>query len=133
MAENFDVHSGAFPLNITSSGAGSVPLMYVPAAGGGITLLRSDLTWGGNASGTLSGVQLITFTHGSGALTIAGTLGTIAAAAGTATSSTSTNIPLTSAQVSPGTAGIWVGIKYTLGTTVNQGSYLNLTWVQGIG
>ena len=82
MANQMDVHIVSAPLG-AFKGATELPLVYVPAKGGGITILDAQLV--GTADGTVIGGQLVTMTD-AGTPAIAGTIGafagTVVAAAG---------------------------------------------------
>lgn len=122
MANQFDVHIVSAPLG-AFNGATELPLVYIPAKGGGITILDAQLV--GTAAGTVIGGQLVTMTD-AGTPAIAGTIGafagTVVAAAG---------VP---AELTIATAfvddGQWIGFDQTSGT-VAAGAFINIAYVTG--
>ncbi len=122
MAEQMDVHIVSAPLG-AFNGATELPLVYIPAKGGGITILDAQLV--GTAAGTVIGGQLVTMTD-AGTPAINGTIGafagTVVAAAG---------VP---AELTIATAfvddGQWIGFDQTSGT-VAAGAFINIAYVTG--
>jgi len=122
MANQMDVHIVSAPLG-AFNGATELPLVYIPAKGGGITILDAQLV--GTAAGTVIGGQLVTMTD-AGTPAIAGTIGafasTVVAAAG---------VP---AELTIATAfvddGQWIGFDQTSGT-VAAGAFINIAYVTG--
>ncbi len=122
MANQMDVHIVSAPLG-AFNGATELPLVYIPAKGGGITILDAQLV--GTAAGTVIGGQLVTMTD-AGTPAINGTIGafagTVVAAAG---------VP---AELTIATAfvddGQWIGFDQTSGT-VAAGAFINIAYVTG--
>lgn len=122
MAEQMDVHIVSAPLG-AFNGATELPLVYIPAKGGGITILDAQLV--GTAAGTVIGGLLVTMTD-AGTPAINGTIGafagTVVAAAG---------VP---AELTIATAfvddGQWIGFDQTSGT-VAAGAFINIAYVTG--
>lgn len=122
MASQMDVHVvsallGAF------NGATEVPLFYLPAVGGGITLL--DVRFVGTAAGTVVGGQLVTMTN-AGTPVLAGTVGSFAGTVVVA-SGVPAALTLSSAFVE---GGQWVGFDQASGT-VAAGAHISIAYVMG--
>ncbi len=122
MASQMDVHIVTVPIP-AFNGATEFPLIYVPAKGGGITILDARLV--GAGAGTVVGGQLVTMTS-AGTPAIAGTVG---AFAGTVIPATDAPAALTisSAFVDDGQ---WIGFDQTSGT-VAAGAFINIAYVTG--
>jgi hypothetical protein len=122
MANQFDVHVVTAHLG-EYKGATELPLVYVPAKGGGITILDAQLV--GTAAGTVIGGQLVKMTD-AGTPAISGTIG---AFAGTVV--TAAGVP---AELTIATAfvddGNWIGFDQTSGT-VPAGTFINIAYVTG--
>lgn len=122
MANQMDVHIVSAPLG-AFNGATELPLVYIPAKGGGVTILDAQLV--GTAAGTVIGGKLVTMTD-AGTPAISGTIGafagTVVAAAG---------VP---AELTIATAfiddGQWIGFDQTSGT-VAAGAFINIAYVTG--
>src|SRR5665648_282721 len=110
-------HLGAF------SGATEVPLVYLPAVGGGITIL--DVKMVGTAAGTVIGGQLVTMTN-AGTPVLAGTVGSFAGTVVVA-SGVPASLTLASAFVDDGQ---WIGFDQTSGT-VAAGAFISIAYVTG--
>jgi hypothetical protein len=128
MAESFDVKSVAINIG-AATGAGPFPALYIPADGGAVTIINAKI--GGNAAGTSITGQVITLgnvaTGGTPAVsgTVGAFAGTIVYAAGVVHNAT-----ISTAAVSPGTTGIWLGFSQASGTAP-AATILNLSYVQG--
>ncbi len=122
MANQFDVHVVTAHLG-EYKGATELPLVYVPAKGGGITILDAQLV--GTAAGTVIGGLLVKMTD-AGTPAISGTIG---AFAGTVV--TAAGVP---AELTIATAfvddGNWIGFDQTSGT-VPAGTFINIAYVTG--
>lgn len=121
MASQFDVHVVNLPVG-AFNGATEVPLIQIPASGGGVTVLQAHLI---GADGTAIGGKVVTLSNaGTPALN-----GTVGAFAGTVVTAFATPAALTvsSAFVA---AGYWLGYDQTSGT-VPAGSYISLAYVMG--
>lgn len=122
MANQMDVHIVSAPLG-AFNGATELPLVYIPAKGGGITILDAQLV--GTAAGTVIGGQLVTMTD-AGTPAIAGTIGafagTVVAAAGVPA-----ELTISTAFVDDGQ---WIGFDQTSGT-VAAGAFINIAYVTG--
>jgi hypothetical protein len=119
MASQFDVNIAVLPVVLT--GATQIPIMHVPAAGGGITVLEAKFINGGTAVGGL----LVTMTN-AGTPAISGTVGAF-------------TTPLADSATIPGAftvsdgfveAGEWIGYDQTSGT-VPAGSFVSIAYVMG--
>ena len=121
MANSFDVHIVTLPLGLYS-GATHLPLMKVPAAGGGITILDAEMFGG---AGTAVGGKLVILSD-VGTPAIAGT---IAALAGTVTQAAGVRASFTisTAFVDDGQ---YIGYDQTSGT-VPLGSFITMAYVTG--
>jgi hypothetical protein len=121
MANQLDVHVATLALG-AYNGSTELPLMYVPANGGGITVLSAKITGG---AGTAIGGLLVTMSD-AGTPALSGTVGsfagTIVTAAGVVFSAT-----ISTAYVSGGT---WIGFDQTSGT-VPAGTFITLSYVMG--
>jgi hypothetical protein len=121
MAESFDVKILTLPLG-AYNGATHLPLAYLPAAGGAITILSAELM---GAAGTAVGGLLVSLTD-AGTPAIAGTIGalagTVVQAAGVPAAFT-----LSSAVVDDGQ---YIGYDQTSGT-VPAGSFISIAYVTG--
>ena len=123
MANSFDVHILTFPVVLTAGT--EVPLVHLPAAGGGATVLEAKMINAGTSVGPL----LITMTN-VGTPALSGTVGYFAAAAaGTITESATIPKALT---LSDGyvAAGEWLGFDQASGT-VPAGSFISVAYVNG--
>lgn len=122
MANQMDVHIVSAPLG-AFNGATELPLVYIPAKGGGITILDAQLV--GTAAGTVIGGQLVTMTD-AGTPAISGTIGafagTVVAAAGVPA-----ELTISTAFVDDGQ---WIGFDQTSGT-VAAGAFINIAYVTG--
>lgn len=116
---NFDVHIVTLPVVLT--GATQIPLMHLPAEGGGITVLGADFM----AVGTAVGAILVEMTN-AGTPAISGTIGSFA---GTVTGSATIPAAMT---VSDGYVdeGKWIGFDQTSGT-VTAGAFVTLSYIMG--
>lgn len=122
MANQMDVHIVTVPL-AAYNGATEVPLVYIPAKGGGITILDAQLV--GAGAGTIVGGLLVTMTDaGTPALS-----GTIGAFAGTVEPDVNTpnELTISTAFVDDGQ---WIGYDQTSGT-IAVGAFLNIAYVTG--
>ena len=122
MANSFDVHIINLPLG-AFSGATELPLAYLPAGGGGITILGGYLV--GTAAGTVIGGKLVTMTA-AGTPAIAGTVGTFA---GTVVAAAGVPAALTVATAFVDD-GQWLGFDQTSGT-VAAGAFISISYVTG--
>ena len=122
MSENMDVHIVTLPLG-AYLGATHLPLVKLPAEGGGITVLKSHLC--GPSAGTVIGGLLVTLTD-VGTPALYGTIGTFAGtcvtAAGVVFAAT-----IGTAYVAK---DLWIGFDQTSGT-VPAGTFLSLSYVMG--
>ncbi len=95
-----------------ATGAGPFPRIYIPALGGNIKILKACLVGGG--AGTSIGANLIVLSE-QGTPAASGTVGafsgTVVYAAGVRF-----NCTVSTANVDPGTAGVWLGLEQTSGT-----------------
>lgn len=123
MSDQLDIHNVEYNLPLA---AGTIPLMYIPPAGGGITLIKAFLN--PFIAGTVASFTLVKMTA-AGTPLISGTLGTITTAQGTLVAYAPAALTLNTAYVSPGTAGVWIGAAYPTGL-IAQGQ-LELSYVMG--
>lgn len=123
MADSLDVHILTLPIG-AFTGATELPMVYLPADGGAITLLSAHLF--GPSAGTVVGGKLVVMSAaGTPALegTVANFAGTVVTAAGVPGSAT----------IVAGTAvqgGRWLGFDQTSGT-VAAGSFVAISYVMG--
>lgn len=122
MSQVFDVHIVSLPLG-AFTGATELPLAYLPAAGGGVTVLSAHLHAPG--AGTAIGGKLVVMSD-AGTPAIVGTIGafagTVVAAAGTVFAAT------VSTPYVPGAR--WIGYDQASGT-LPAGAYISLAYVMG--
>lgn len=119
MAGQFDVHIMTLPVVLT--GATEIPLVQVPASGGGITVLSATLFNAGTSVGGL----LVTMSN-AGTPALSGTIGSFA---GTVlpTPTIPANLTISDSWVA---GGEWIGFDQTSGT-VPVGSHIAVTYVMG--
>jgi len=121
MANTFDVKMVTLPIG-AYNGSTHLPLVYLPSAGGAITILSAELMGG---AGTAVGGVLVTLTD-VGTPAIAGTIGSLAGtvvqAAGVPAAFT-----LSSAVVDD---GYYIGYDQTSGT-VPAGSFISVAYITG--
>lgn len=122
MASQMDVHIVSAPLG-AFSGATELPLVYLPAKGGGVTILDVQLV--GTAAGTVIGGLLVTMTD-AGTPAINGTIG---AFAGTVVAAAGVPAELTIATPFVDD-GLWIGFDQASGT-VAAGAFINIAYVMG--
>lgn len=122
MASQMDVHIVSVPL-AAYNGSTEVPLFYIPAKGGGITILDVQLV--GAGAGTVIGGLLVTMTD-AGTPVLSGTIG---AFAGTIIPAAATPNELTIATPFVDD-GQWIGFDQTSGT-IAAGAFLNIAYVTG--
>jgi hypothetical protein len=119
MASQFDVNIALLPVVLTAGV--EIPIMHVPASGGGISVLEAKFINAGTAVGGL----LVTMTN-VGTPAINGTIGAFAATV-TASSTVPAALTLSDGFVE---AGEWIGYDQTSGT-VPAGSFISLAYVMG--
>ena len=127
MSDTLDIKTVVYTLATTATAAGTVPIMYVPAAYGAITVLSAYLT-PLTAGGTIASLQINKMTNVSTPV-VSGTLGTLPAAAGTLAAGVLGSVTISTGLVSPGTAGCWVGAVIT-GTIISH-TALSINYTQG--
>jgi hypothetical protein len=129
MSDTLDIKCLTYTIGTTATAAGTVPIMYIPAAYGAITLLSANLC-PLVAAGTVPTLQIAKLTNAATPVMAAsGTLGTLPAAAGTLTAGVLGSITLATTLVSPGTAGCWLGMVIT-GTIIAH-TMLSINYTQG--
>lgn len=121
MAGQFDVNIvdlqiGAF------SGATEIPLVQIPASGGGVTVIQAHLMAG---AGTAIGGKLVTMSN-AGTPVLNGTIG---AFGGTVVTVAGVPAPLTISGAFVA-GGYWIGFDQTSGT-VPAGAHVALAYVMG--
>ena len=122
MAGQFDVHIATLSLG-AFNGATELPLVKLPASGGGITILEANLL--GPSAGTVIGGLLVTMTD-AGTPAINGTIG---AFAGTVV--TAAGVPGALTVSTPFVAAdYWIGFDQTSGT-VPAGTFISLSYIMG--
>jgi len=121
MANSFDVHVVVLPLGLYS-GSTHLPLMKLPAAGGGITILNAELLGG---EGTAIGGKLVVLSD-IGTPALAGTIGSLA---GTVTQAAGVpaDFTISTAFVDDGQ---YIGYDQTSGT-IPLGSFISMAYVTG--
>ena len=121
MANSFDVHVVVLPLGLYS-GSTHLPLMKLPAAGGGITILNAELLGG---EGTAIGGKLVVLSD-VGTPALAGTIGSLA---GTVTQAAGVpaDFTISTAFVDDGQ---YIGYDQTSGT-IPLGSFISMAYVTG--
>lgn len=122
MAEQMDVHIvtahlGAF------NGATELPLVYIPAKGGGITIVDAQLL--APSAGTVIGGLLVKMTD-AGTPALSGTIGAFAGTVVTA-AGVPAELTISSAFVDD---GYWIGFDQASGT-VPAGTFINIAYVTG--
>ena len=122
MANQFDVHVVTAHLG-EYKGSTELPLVYVPAKGGGITILDAQLV--GTAAGTVIGGLLVKMTD-AGTPAISGTIGAFAGTVVTA-AGVPAELTIANAFVDDGN---WIGFDQTSGT-VPAGTFINIAYVTG--
>lgn len=122
MANQFDVHVVTAHLG-EYKGSTELPLVYVPAKGGGITILDAQLV--GTAAGTVIGGLLVKMTD-AGTPAISGTIGAFAGTVVTA-AGIPAELTIANAFVDDGN---WIGFDQTSGT-VPAGTFINIAYVTG--
>lgn len=122
MASQMDVHIVTALLG-AYNGATELPLVYLPAKGGGITILDVQLV--GPSAGTVVGGKLVLLSD-AGTPALSGTVGSWAG-----TVVTAAGVP---AELTIATAfvddGQWIGFDQTSGT-VPAGTFINIAYVMG--
>ena len=122
MAGQFDVHIATLSLG-AFNGATELPLVKLPASGGGITILEANLL--GPSAGTVIGGLLVTMTD-AGTPAINGTIGSFAG-----TVVTAAGVPGALTVSTPFVeADYWIGFDQTSGT-VPAGTFISLAYVMG--
>lgn len=122
MANQMDVHIVTAHLG-EYKGSTELPLVYVPAKGGGITILDAQLV--GTAAGTVIGGLLVKMTD-AGTPAISGTIGAFAGTVVTA-AGVPAELTIANAFVDDGN---WIGFDQTSGT-VPAGTFINIAYVTG--
>ena len=122
MAGQFDVHIVTLPIG-SFIGATELPMIHVPAVGGGITVLSAYLL---GAAGTIIGGLLVTMSNHATTPALNGTIG---AFAGTIITAAGTIFPLTITTPFVD-SGYWIGFDTTSGT-VPAGSFICLSYLTG--
>jgi len=121
MSSSFDVHVVTLPLGLYS-GATHLPLMKLPTAGGGITILDAEMF--GGAGTAIGGVLVMLSDVGTPA--IAGTIGSLA---GTVTQAAGVRAAFTIATAFVDD-GQYIGYDQASGT-VPLGSFITMSYVTG--
>lgn len=131
MSGQLDYHTVNFDLGImAASGAGTIPMLYVPKKGGAITVEKVHLLNSVTATGTIN-APVIIYMADAATPTMAGTMGTVASWAITGGGATRTSVTLTTNYVQPGTADAWIGLSYTSGTVLAGDPIIQITYVTG--
>jgi hypothetical protein len=126
-----EFHTANFGVGIfAASGAGTIPLMYVPKNGGAITLVKVHLLNSVTATGTINAPVIISMADAS-TPTMAGTLGTAALWTVTGAGGSRTAVTLTTDYIQPGTADKWLGLSYTSGTVLAGAPVVQVTYLMG--
>lgn len=120
----FEVHILTFPISIAAfSGATEIPLVKIPSAGGGITVLEAYMI--GPSAGTAVGGLLVSLSN-AGTPVLNGTVATF-----TTPGVTAAGVPIASTVGTPYVEdGLWLGYDQTSGT-VPAGTYITLSYVMG--
>jgi len=122
MAGQFDVHVVSLDLG-AFLGATHVPLVKIPAGGGGISVLEAHLC--GPSAGTAIGGLLVTLTD-AGTPAINGTVGSFAG-----TCVTAAGVVFAATVTTPFVdEDYWIGYDQTSGT-VPAGTFISLSYIMG--
>jgi hypothetical protein len=122
MSSALDVHVLTLPLG-AYLGATEIPLAFLDADGGGITVLSAHLV--SHAAGTVIGGKVVTMSN-AGTPAINGTVGSFAGTVVTAAGVVAA-LTISTAYVAGGT---WLGFDQTSGTVL-AGAFISVCYVMG--
>ena len=129
MAESGDLKTINVDIGTMATADGTIPVMYIPASHGAISITSAYL-YSLGAAGTVLSAYLCKLTNAVVPLAIAaGTLGTLPTSSGTLAACGARAFTVATKIVSPGTAGCFLGMKF-VGTIVSPAG-ITVNYVQG--